>query len=241
MAIEVKEKDIVVPGQVLARGLEYLPGHDVVRDGEELVATRIGLVGISNRLVKIIPLAGKYLPKVRDSVIGKVTSVGFSGWRVDFGWAFEANISLKDGTSDFVERGADLTRYYKPGDYIMAQIVNVAGSKIIDLSMKGPGLRRLGPGRIIQIGSAKVPRVIGKGGSMISMIKEHTGCRVCVGQNGLVWLSADDPDMERLAVDAIRKIELESHISGLTERMKEFLEKNSKGVKHDIQETGKEE
>jgi len=103
-------------------------------------------------------------------------------------------------------------------------VTNVYNGKMFDLSMKGPGLRKLGKGRIIEIGSTKVPRVIGKKGSMISLIKEYTGVRISVGQNGKVWLSADDPVKELKAIEAIRLIEKESHTSGLTDRVKEFLE-----------------
>jgi exosome complex RNA-binding protein Rrp4 len=39
-----------------------------------------------------------------------------------------------------------------------------------------------------------------------------------------VWLSAEDSAKELLAVKAIELIEKESHISGLTDRIKEFLE-----------------
>lgn len=220
----VQERQIVVPGQILAEGMDYLPGDDVFRDKEDLVAQITGLVSVSGRLVKILPLAGTYLPKAGDTIIGKVTSVGFSGWRVDIGWAFEANLGLKDASSDFIDKGSDLTKYFASGDYILCQITNVASTKIIDLGMKGPGLRKLNSGRIFNVGPMKVPRIIGKQGSMIGMIKELTGCKISVGQNGIVWISGDSVEKELLAISAIRLIERESHISGLTERVKAFLE-----------------
>tara|TARA_Y100000310_G_scaffold300399_1_gene336051 strand:- start:409 stop:810 length:402 start_codon:yes stop_codon:yes gene_type:complete len=133
---------------------------------------------------------------------------------------------MKDGSRDFIERGADLSQYYALGDYVVGKIVNVSGPKIIDITMNGPGLRKLRGGRFIQIGSAKVPRVIGKQGSMISLIKEKTGCQMMVGQNGTVWVSADDPEKEILAIKTIRMIEEKSHVSGLTDKIKEFLEKS---------------
>ena len=64
---------------------------------------------------------------------------------------------------------------------------------------------------------------------MIGMIKDNTGCKISVGQNGVVWLSGEDPKKEILAIKAIEKIEKESHIPGLTDRIKEFLEKNKNG------------
>jgi exosome complex component RRP4 len=229
----VKDKEIVMPGQVLAESMEYLPGNDVIREKEQLIATKVGILNVSGRLVKLIPLAGSYVPKRDDLVIGQVTTIGMSGWRVDIGWAFEANLSMRDATSDFIAKGADLTKYFNYGDHVMGQITNVSGMRIIDLTMKGPGLRKLGEGRIIKVGSVKVPRIIGKQGSMISLIKEYTGCKMSVGQNGVVWLSGDSAEKENLALKAIEKIEKESHISGLTDRLKEFLEKES-GLRKEI-------
>jgi exosome complex component RRP4 len=58
---------------------------------------------------------------------------------------------------------------------------------------------------------------------MVEMIKRATGVNVVVGQNGLVWMNGE-PKMELIVVNAIRKIEAEAHIAGLTDRMKAFLE-----------------
>ena len=229
----INEKEIVLPGQVIAESMEYLPGENVIREKEQLIATKVGILNISGRLVKLIPLAGPYIPKRDDMVIGKVTSIGMSGWRVDIGWAFEANLSVKDASSDYIEKGTDLTKYFDYGDYIMAMISNVISMKIIDLTIKGPGLRKLGEGRIIKVGSTKVPRIIGKQGSMISLIKEHTGCKISVGQNGIIWICGEDAVKENLAVKAIEKIEKESYMSGLTDRLKEFLEKES-GIRQKV-------
>ncbi|HLC86565.1 MAG TPA: exosome complex RNA-binding protein Rrp4 [Candidatus Nanoarchaeia archaeon] len=223
----INDKELVVPGQVIAESMEYLPGEDIIREKEKLIATKVGMASLSGRLIKLVPLTGPYVPKRDDIVIGKVTSIGLSGWRVDIGWAFEANLSIKDASSDYIAKGADLSKYLSHGDYIMAQIVNIASMKIIDLSIKGPGLRKLGEGRIIKIGSTKVPRVIGKQGSMINLIKEYTGCKISVGQNGFIWISGDNVYKEDLAVRTIKKIEKESFMSGLTDRIKEYLEKES--------------
>jgi exosome complex component RRP4 len=107
--------------------------------------------------------------------------------------------------------------------------VNVTSQNLVDLSVRDQGLRKIRGGRIIEVNTHKVPRIIGKKGSMVSMIKQATGCRIIVGQNGLIWVDGE-PAKENIAVTAIEKIENESHMSGLTERMKEFLE-NATGVK----------
>ena len=226
----VKDKSIVVPGEEVAVGMDFLPTEGVYRDGDKLYASRLGLLSIDGRLVKLIPLAGKYLPKRGDVIVGKVIDVTISGWRIDINSAYTAMLSMKDASAEFIARGADLTRYFTFGDYIVTNIVNVTSQNLVDLTMKGPGLKKLSEGMVISVAPNKVPRIIGKQGSMVSMIKDATGCKIIVGQNGVVWLQGE-PEQELIAVAALRKIESESHISGLTDRIKLFLEGEVKNLK----------
>ena len=229
MGIIVKERDIVVPGEILATGMDFLPAGGSFRDKEDIVSGQVGMVQVENRLIKVIPLSGRYMPKRGDTVIGKVIDITFGGWIVDIGCAKDAMLGLKDATSEFIERGADLTQYFNIGDVIVAKIFNVTRVKSADLTTKGPGLTKLTRGRLIDIQPSKVPRVIGKQGSMVTMIKEMTSTRITVGQNGKVQIIAQDPEMELIAVEVIRLIEANAHKQGLTEEIKKFLDKNLKG------------
>ena len=223
----VKEKSIVVPGETIAEGMDYLPGAGSYREGEKILAGKLGLVYLDGRTIKLIQLAGRYIPKRNDTIIGKVTDVLMSGWRIDLNSPYTAMLSMKDATSDYIAKGADLTKYFALGDYLVTQIVNVTSQKLVDVSMKGPGLRKLRGGRILEVNTNKVPRIIGKQGSMVTMIKEATGCRISVGQNGLIWIDGE-PKMELIAVNTIKKIAEESHLSGLTDKIKAYLEKETK-------------
>jgi exosome complex component RRP4 len=89
--------------------------------------------------------------------------------------------------------------------------------------MNESGLRRLEGGHLVEVSHSKVPRVIGKGGSMIQMIQTMTDCRIFVGQNGRIWIDGELPNM-LVAEGAIRMIAAEAHTNRLTERVKEFLE-----------------
>ncbi len=222
--ILVKDKAIVVPGEELAEGMEFFPSFGTYREENKIFASRLGLVNVDGKVLKIVPLSGRYIPKINDTIIGKIDDVSYSGWRIDLNSAYSAMLNSKDGVTEFVERGADLSRFYDIGDYVVCKIINVTSQKLIDMTMKGPGLRKITGGRIIEVNTHKVPRIIGKAGSMVSMIKNATNCRIIVGQNGLVWLDGE-PTNEKIAVDAIRKIEKEAHFQGLTDRIKEYLEK----------------
>jgi len=221
-----KDKDIVVPGEILAVGMDFLPSYGTYREEDKIIANKLGLVRIDGKVVKLISLSGRYNPKRGDTIIGNVIDLAISGWRIDTNSAYSAMLSIKDASSEYIARGADLTQYYDIGDLVVAKIVNVTSQKLVDLTMRGPGLRKLNGGRVVNVNTNKVPRVIGKAGSMVTMIKRATGCNVIVGQNGIVWVQGE-PEMEICAVDTIKMIEKDSHINGLTNRIKAYLEKTT--------------
>jgi len=185
------DKDVVTPGEVLAEGMEYLPSHGTYRKGERIYANQTGLLIVEGKVLKSIPLAGVYLPKRHDVVIGKVIDILMTGWRFDLNCPYSAVLPLKDATFDYIKKGTDLTSYFDLEEYVVCKIIQVTSQNLVDISMKGPGLQKLKGGRIIKVNAAKVPRIIGKRGSMISMIKQATGCQAVIGQNGLVWLSCE--------------------------------------------------
>ena len=222
MGLFVQEKSIAAPGEGLAEGMDYLPGPYTRRVGERIVAQRLGLVNIEGRAIKLIPLSGCYLPKFGDTIIAKVYDITLNGWLVETNSAYRAMLNIKD-TMRFIRKGEDLTQYFDVGDYIKAKIVNVTSQNLVDVTMKEPGMTKLTGGRVIKVNPSKVPRVIGKQGSMISLIKEKTGSNIVVCQNGVVWIQSENLGNELRAIRAIQKIESEAHIEGLTERMAEFL------------------
>ncbi len=224
-AIIVTERDVVIPGEVLAEGMDFLPGDNTYRDEDKIYAKIMGLVNVSGRVVRITPLAGPYVPKIGDKIIGRVTDITMSGWRVDTATAYSAFLNVKDATTRFVKKEEDLSQILAIEDYIVVNIVNVTSQNLIDLTMKEPGLYKITGGRVIRVNAQKVPRVIGKQGSMISMIKQKTGCEITVGQNGLIWVKGT-PENEHRTELAIKLVEEKSHLEGLTERVGKFLEEN---------------
>lgn len=223
--IKVKDRDIVVPGEALAEGMDFIPGNGTYREDTTIHAQRLGLADVKGKVVNIIPLSGRYIPRKEDVIIGRVSEILFSGWMIETNCAYHAMLTMKEGTTEFIERGADLTQFFRLGDYIVTKIVAVTSQKLLDVTMKGPGLRKLRGGQVISVNHNKVPRIIGKKGSMIALIKDATGCQITVGQNGLVWLNGS-PRSEVVAVKAIRMIEENSHVNGLTEKVKDFLARN---------------
>ncbi|MEK6862389.1 MAG: exosome complex RNA-binding protein Rrp4 [Nanoarchaeota archaeon] len=217
----IKDKEIVTPGQVLAVGMDYLPAQNSFREGDKVISSVIGITNVSGRLIRIISLRGKYSPKEGDTVIGKILDMSFNNWFVDIDCAADAVLSMRE-VSEFVERGADLSQYYTFGDIILVGVSKVTRSAI-ELSMRGPGLRKLFGGVLLKVNPSKVPRIIGKQGSMINTIKDSTGCKISVGQNGFVWIQGE-PEKELIAVDIINLISKEAHKEGLTDKITGLLQ-----------------
>ena len=55
----IKEKEIVVPGEVVAQGMDYLPANGTYRLKDNIIAKRLGVLSVSGRALKIIPVSGR--------------------------------------------------------------------------------------------------------------------------------------------------------------------------------------
>ncbi|MCD6477299.1 MAG: S1 RNA-binding domain-containing protein [Candidatus Aenigmarchaeota archaeon] len=218
----VKDRQLVTPGDVLATGLDYLPGNGCYREKDEIKSKLLGLVKLKERYISIIPLAGVYSPRQGDGIIGVITDLQPNMWIVDINSPYDAILLISEASNDFIDtRRRDLSSYYDIGDIIYAKILSVTKSKHIALTMKDRKTKKLISGKIMTITPSKVPRLIGKMGSMIELIKTKTNCQIVVGQNGVVWIKGEK---ESLASKAIKLIESEAHIEGLTDKVTKLLE-----------------
>ena len=216
--IYVNEKDLVVPGELLAED-DYYSGRGTFEDDGKICSKLLGLVSLRNKKISVIPLKSKYLPKKGDVVIGKIDDVRFSMWGVDINSPYSG---ILPASEVFGREKKELSRVFDIGDVLFLRIVDVDEVKKVKLGLKGRGMGKFKGGVIVDIAPTKVPRLIGKKGSMINMIKDKTGCKIVVGQNGLVWVKGNE-DMEQIVKNIIKLIEKEAHTSGLTDRIKNKL------------------
>ncbi|MHA1264209.1 MAG: exosome complex RNA-binding protein Rrp4 [Candidatus Helarchaeota archaeon] len=164
-----------------------------------------------------------------DLVIGKVINTTIVSWKVDINSAYTATLHATTVLDrSFNPLKDDIRRHFDIGDVLAAEISAFNRTRDPVLSLKGRGLGKLRGGRIIEIIPAKVPRLIGRKGSMINLIKTETNCRLIIGQNGRIWVSGRNLESELLIEKIIRKIEREAHTSGLTDRVKELIRKEMK-------------
>ena len=216
-------RKIVVPGEIIVEGEDYLPGEGTRREGDKIVSSKFGLAEEAGRVVRIIPIFGAFVPRKNNVVIGRVVDITYSGWLIDIDAASSAFLPI-DEAPRFINRN-EMDQYLKIGDVVAAKIWSVK-NKGIDLTIKGKGLGKLEDGFIFRIIPSRVPRVIGREGSMVSLIKERTGCSITVGQNGWVWVKGDSLDAEIKARKAIEMIADKVHLGGLTDKMESWFEEN---------------
>ena len=218
--IFVEDKEIVIPGDILSDE-EYHSGRGTFKENDKVCSSLVGLVAIRDKKISVIPLQSKYIPKRGDVVIGEVTDIRFSMWNLDINSPYSGFLPASDV---FGKEKRELNRTFDVGDVLFLRVVDVDEVKKVKLGLKGRGLGKFRGGILINITPTKVPRLIGKKGSMINMIKDETRCEVIVGQNGVVWVKGE-PAMERVAEKVINMIEEQAHTSGLTDRVREMLGK----------------
>src|SRR3990170_3303654 len=216
-------KQLVTPGELLAEG-EYQAGENTYLEGGKIYASRIGLADLDYKRVNVVALRAFYVPKVGDIVIGSVTEVGFNGWTIDIKAPYTAMLRASDVLSrPFKPQNDELSQVLDAGDLIVAKIASYDRAHDPQLTVGEPGLGKITRGQIMLVTPTKIPRIIGRKGSMISMIKQETGCQIILGLNGVILVTGKNLEEEELAMMAIQKIEAESHTSGLTDRITQLL------------------
>ncbi len=216
-------KQVVAPGDLLAEG-DYIAGENAYMEDKKIYASRMGLVEYENKKVNVVALKAFYVPKVEDIVIGTVAEVGFNGWTIDINAPYQAFLRPADVLSrPFKPQKDELSQVLDAGDLVVAKIISYDRSHDPQLTVAEPGLGKITRGQIMKVTPTKIPRVIGRKGSMISMIKQETGCQIILGLNGIVLVTGKTLEDEQLALMAIQKIEQESHTSGLTDRITQML------------------
>jgi exosome complex component RRP4 len=236
MPIFFEKKQLVTPGEILAEG-DYLPGENTYMEQNKIYSSRIGLVDADNKKVNVVALRAFYVPKMGDIVIGTVVEVGFNGWTVDIKAPYTALLRASDVLSrPFKPQNDELSAVLNAGDLIVAKIASYDRAHDPQLTVGEPGLGKITRGQILQVTPTKIPRIIGRKGSMISMIKQETGCQIILGLNGVVLVTGKTLEDEELAIVAIKKIEDESHTSGLTDRITQLLKEEKAKMESKMEE-----
>ena len=222
-----EKREIVIPSQLLGDVKNKKAGRGTFVEKGKIYAEVLGILNANSNYINVVPLKGRYDPIENDFVIGIVEEPMASSWLVDINAAYPALLHVNEVPWD-VDFG-ETERYLNHGDSIMAKVLQVDQEKKLQITLNDRNLYKIKGGQIIEVEPSKVPRIIGKKGSMISLLKKYTKCRIFVGQNGRIWIDGDDDGMKKV-MDTIKMIEDESLSYGLTNRIEELLKKDAKDV-----------
>lgn len=227
--MHVEERELVVPGQIIAEG-DFILGEGVFLDGDSIRSSRVGLVDKRGKKIRTIPLEGRYIPKRGDKILGIVIDDYYAGWILDINGPYEGNLSV----SSLLQRKVDLheddiSKFLDIRDVVEAKIQDVDELMNIKLEVTDEERGKLSGGRLIEISPSKIPRVIGRKGSMISILQKLGECNLSIGQNGRIMIWGKSNQNINRVVEAILTIEKEAHTSGLTDRIQKFLKNTHKG------------
>ena len=203
------KKKIVVPGDLVTEQRKRLGKHVFTENGK-IYSDALGITNPDSDSASVVPLHGNYVPGRNDIIIGIVSTETYNGYLIEINSIYKSFIS-KDMVRDRLQKGS----------VISAVITNVNEVNEADLD----DIRSFFGGEVIEVSPSKVPRVIGKSGSMMQVLKNGTGANIVAGRNGWVW--AKDGNIP-LLLEAIDLIEKEAHLSNLTNKVEEFLKKKSK-------------
>jgi len=196
------------------------PGPGTYRVGGKIYASILGLLAPRPPVIQVIPLSGRYIPKPNDVVLGTVTDVQGTFWLLDIGAPRWAPLHMT-GTPWKTDIG-ELEQLLRVGESVVVRVESLDPTGRIGVTMLGEGLGKLEGGAIVTLTPARIPRVVGRGGSMVETITRHTGAQIAVGQNGRVWIGGSPEAIARVS-EALRMISEEGQRRGLTERVDSYL------------------
>ena len=220
------KKRHVLPGDFITTAPLRLQ-NNVVLEGKRIISTTIGLSDVSDDSVRVISLTGVYLPKIDDLVIGIIQYISGNSWFADINSCYQGMLLGQDvfGRGSYPTK-SEMRDRLDNGDIIFAKIANSDRQREPLISIADKSLGKIDSGELVKISPTKIPRLIGKHGSMIQTIEGSTNATITVGQNGLIVVSCDETNGLLKALTAIRMVDEQAHLVNLTDKVKKMLESN---------------
>jgi exosome complex component RRP4 len=224
MGATFEPRELVIPGDLIYEGRTRI-GDNTYRMEGKVYASQIGLVSYGENRVSVIALETGFNPMVGDMVIGEVIDIELGQWLVDIGSPTEGVLRVPEAVDRPFYTDFDMTRVLDVGDTLVAKIVDMDRRQTPILSILGRNMGKANAGFIYEITPAKIPRLIGRKGSMINMILKETNTQITIGQNGRILINGRNKRDEEMVIKVINKIEKEAHTTGLTNRIQAYLKR----------------
>ena len=200
---------LVLPGQVIATSTaesaeedKFLRGHGTYVETSEtedrLIASVCGTVQRVNKLVLVVPVAPTvYQGQVGDLIVGRVSEVGLSRWKISLGEQCRhgqlplSGIHLTGGAQRIrtAQDQRDMRYYLQEGDLVSAQVhkVQPADGSLM-LHSRSYRYSKLENGMLVTVPPSLIPR---RKNHFITMINDTLDA--LWGCNGYIWIQRKLP------------------------------------------------
>jgi len=221
------KKRYVLPGDFITTAPLRLQ-NNVVLEGKRIISTTIGLSDVSDDSVRVISLTGVYLPKIDDLVIGIIQYIFGNSWFADINSCYQGMLLGQDvfGRGSYPTT-SEMKERLDNGDIIYARIANSDRQREPLISIADQSLGKIDSGELVKISPTKIPRLIGKHGSMIQSIEASTNAIITVGQNGFIILKCDDFAGLQKAIKSIKMIGMIQYEVNIEDKIQNILDESN--------------
>jgi len=210
---------LVTPGEAIGASSGARAGTGTVKQGQDIISTKLGWVKENNGVLFVEPIHSSYLPRSGDLVIGIIESVRNNLWFAEVNGPFNGLLPMSLAPWK-VEFGA-AREHMDIGDVMLARVQEVDEAHNIVLTMKGVGLRKLKEGAVLELPVNLIKLIRNDNERILNVFKESSDCRIIVGDNGRIWVdgSAENISMVRAGFDLMNKI---GHQENVFDSINEF-------------------
>jgi len=221
------KKRYVLPGDFITTAPLRLQDN-VVLEGKRIISTTIGLSDVSADSVRVISLTGVYIPKTDDLVIGTIQYIFGNSWFADINSCYQGMLLGQDvfGRGSYPTT-SEMKERLDNGDIIYAKIANSDRQREPLISIADQSLGKIDSGELVKISPTKIPRLIGKHGSMIQTIEGSTNATITVGQNGLINLKCDNSAGLKKAIASIKMIGMIQYDINIEDKIQNILDESN--------------
>ena len=211
------EQRLVTPGAAIGPATGRRVGTGALIQGDQIIATRVGLVRERHGTVSVDPVASTYMPRSGDLVIGTVVEARSNLWFLDINGPFQALLPMSlapwkvefGGTRDH----ADIN------DSLLMRVQEVDEVQNVVATMRGIGLRRLAEGAVLLVDVQHNDTLRAEGAALLKRLRDLSDCRIVLADNGRMWVDGADA-----GIDWLRSLFRDVAAAGRTDTLNSIVE-----------------
>lgn len=188
--MENSSTNICTPGDLITTDPAFMGGHGIYTTDNNKYSSVVGFVTKVNNLFLVQPIKTRYIGDVGDVVVGRISAVESSRWRVDVNSTLDGmlpltSVNLPGGElrrrSEEDERM--MRHYFIENDLISAEVQNIHSDGSLALHTRNLNYGKLGQGCLIQVNSPLIKR------QKVHFVNLPCGVSIILGRNGFIWVT----------------------------------------------------